>query len=79
MSKILVVISTLLLTKVAFGSTDFKCRKKYTAISCNEVKDAQRTHLCLKYPDKLTHAKKEKWCKKTAKKASKKINKLSMK
>ena len=78
MKKVIIALSTVLLTQATFASNEFKCGKKYSAVSCSEVKNAKRTHLCLKHPKKLTEAKKVKWCKKVKKsmKKTKKVSKL---
>lgn len=49
---------------------DIKCRQKYTAISCQEVKESKRSGFCWK--GNLTDTKKDKICKTAKKRKNKK-------
>ncbi len=77
MKMILITLSILMLPQAAMAKSEFSCREKYTAVSCNEIADAKRSHLCVKYPERLTEVKKDKWCKKVKKKF-RRNKKLSM-
>jgi len=69
MKKMLILAT--LVTSMAHAAPELKCRGKYEAVSCEGVKEAKRTHLCLKYPKKLSDKKKVKWCTSAKKKYKK--------
>jgi hypothetical protein len=63
MNKILLLAISLLLSTASFSAEkEYKCRKKYSKISCSEIKDAKRESFCWK--GKITDKKKDKICKK---------------